>query len=39
MAAIQALRDSKPDVVVLDLMMPKFTGVDVLKFIRSANPS
>jgi CheY-like chemotaxis protein len=34
-AAIQALRDGKPDVVVLDLMMPKFTGVDVLKFIRS----
>ena len=33
--AIQVLRESKPDVVVLDLMMPKFTGVDVLKFIRS----
>ena len=24
-----------PDVVVLDLMMPKFNGVDVLKYIRS----
>ena len=35
MAAVQALRDAKPDVVVLDLMMPRFTGVDVLKFIRS----
>jgi CheY-like chemotaxis protein len=35
MAAIQALRTAKPDVVVLDLMMPKFTGVDVLRFIRS----
>jgi CheY-like chemotaxis protein len=34
-AAIQALRAAKPDVVVLDLMMPRFTGVDVLKFIRS----
>jgi CheY-like chemotaxis protein len=33
--AIQALRAAKPDVVVLDLMMPRFTGVDVLKFIRS----
>jgi len=35
MAAIQALRERKPDIVVLDLMMPRFTGVDVLKFIRS----
>ena len=34
-AAIRALRLSKPDVAVLDLMMPKFSGVDVLKFIRS----
>jgi CheY-like chemotaxis protein len=34
-AAIQALRAHKPDVVVLDLMMPRFSGVDVLKFIRS----
>jgi CheY-like chemotaxis protein len=33
--AIQALRAAKPDVVVLDLMMPRFTGVDVLKFIRA----
>jgi CheY-like chemotaxis protein len=35
LAAIRALRDHKPDVLVLDLMMPKFSGVDVLKFIRS----
>jgi CheY-like chemotaxis protein len=35
LAAIQALRASKPDVVVLDLMMPKFSGADVLRFIRS----
>ncbi len=33
-AAIQALRKTRPDLVVLDLMMPRFTGVDVLKFIR-----
>ncbi len=35
LAAVKALRTYKPDVVVLDLMMPKFSGVDVLKFIRS----
>jgi CheY-like chemotaxis protein len=35
MAAIQALRVKRPDVVVLDLMMPRFSGVDVLKFIRA----
>ena len=34
LAAIQALRLAKPDLVVLDLMMPKLTGVDVLKFMR-----
>lgn len=34
LAAIAALRNHKPDLVVLDLMMPTFTGVDVLKFIR-----
>ena len=34
LAAAQALRKAKPDAIVLDLMMPKLTGVDVLKFIR-----
>ena len=34
-AAIQALRACRPDLVVLDLMMPKFTGLDVLKFLRA----
>jgi len=35
LSAIKALRAGKPDVLVLDLMMPKFSGVDVLKFVRS----
>jgi CheY-like chemotaxis protein len=34
-AAVRALQANQPDVVVLDLMMPKLSGVDVLKFIRS----
>ena len=34
-AAITALRGAKPDLVVLDLLMPDLSGVDVLKFIRS----
>src|SRR5436190_21164365 len=33
--AVKTLRTSKPDLVILDLMMPKFSGVDVLKFIRA----
>ncbi len=34
-AAIAALRAAKPDLVVLDLLMPDLSGVDVLRFIRS----
>lgn len=34
LAALQVLRADKPDVVILDLMMPRFYGVEVLKFIR-----
>jgi CheY-like chemotaxis protein len=33
--AIKALRAARPDVVVLDLMMPKFSGAEVLKFIHA----
>jgi len=33
--ALSILRSAKPDLVVLDLMMPEICGVDVLKFIRS----
>jgi CheY-like chemotaxis protein len=38
LVAVKMLAAMKPDVVVLDLMMPKLSGVDVLKYIRS-NPA
>ena len=34
LAALQSIRAAVPDVVVLDLMMPRFSGVEVLRFIR-----
>ncbi len=36
LAAVQRLREFTPDLVVLDLLMPKLTGVDVLKFMRQS---
>ena len=33
--AINSLEASQPDVIVLDLMLPKFTGADVVRFIRN----
>jgi len=35
LAAVKQLTVAKPDLMVLDLMMPRFNGVDVLKFARS----
>lgn len=34
LAALQSLQRAKPDLMVLDLVMPKLSGVDVLKFVR-----
>ena len=34
-SAIKILHAQKPDLVVLDLMMPRLSGVEVLKFLRS----
>jgi two-component system alkaline phosphatase synthesis response regulator PhoP len=33
--AMKKLQSFKPDVVVLDIMMPKFNGLEVLNYIRS----
>jgi len=38
LVALKMLTTAKPDIMVLDLMMPKLNGVDVLKFVRS-NPA
>lgn len=35
LAAMKALRAARPDIIVLDLMMPRLSGVDVLRAVRS----
>jgi DNA-binding NarL/FixJ family response regulator len=37
--AIQCIRETNPDVVILDLQMPGGSGLDVLHAIRPGNPS
>lgn len=36
-AAIDWLEDSEPDLIVLDIQVPKVSGLDVLRFIRSTD--
>ena len=33
--ALQAFRDTKPDIVLLDLMLPGMSGLDVCRAIRA----
>ncbi len=35
LAAATSLQKAKPDAIVLDLMMPRFSGLDLLKYVRS----
>ena len=35
LAAMKLLHSAPPDVLVLDVMMPKFSGLEVLKYIQS----
>ena len=37
MEAIQKLRDSLPDLIILDVMMPDLDGFEVLKMIRETS--
>ncbi|OBF12512.1 response regulator transcription factor [Mycobacterium sp. ACS4331] len=38
-SAISAARTARPDVVVLDVMLPDMSGLDVLRRLREQNPS
>lgn len=38
-SAIAAARNQRPDVVVLDVMLPDMSGLDVLHKLREENPS
>jgi two-component system OmpR family response regulator len=37
-AAVQAARDARPDAIVLDMMLPDFDGLEVMRRIRTEQP-
>src|SRR3954468_6237839 len=37
--ALACLADVKPDVALVDLQMPELSGIDVLRAVRTADPS
>lgn len=37
--AVESVRESEPDVVLLDLRLPAMNGMDVLKALRESNPA
>ncbi|HET7661423.1 MAG TPA: response regulator, partial [Oryzihumus sp.] len=39
MAAVRAARDFQPDAVALDMMLPDFDGMEVLRRMRADNPN
>ena len=38
LAAVQAARDTRPDVIVLDMMLPDFDGLEVMRRVRAEQP-
>ncbi len=38
LAAVQAARETRPDVIVLDMMLPDFDGLEVMRRIRTEQP-
>lgn len=39
LAGLQLIKETKPDLILLDVMMPEFTGFDVLDAVRSDKDS
>ncbi len=38
LAAVQAARETRPDVIVLDMMLPDFDGLEVMRRVRTEQP-